>query len=93
MTDKIEEQGHKRGCEGRNYACTCGYDDRVEAELSRLRSALENAPDRRHFEILAEAMAEVKATSDGLSYQPIADIVAGCLEEIDALSLQEEEAR
>lgn len=202
MTDKIEEQGHKRGCEGRNYACTCGYDDRVEAELARLRSsskpmadggetpmtaaeevlawlliekigvpddvtyspdqaqeiiarhldrakeldqiadmlaegqgdddgpailpefqngssvyakveaclhllerrrdviagcdrlrsALEDAPDRRHFEILAEAMAEVKATSDGLSYQPIADIVAGCLEEIAALSLKEEDA-
>jgi len=45
-----------------------------------------NAPiDPRHFEILAEAMAEIKATSDGLSNQPIADIVAGCLEEIAAL--------
>lgn len=39
----------------------------------------------RHFEILAEAMAEVKATSDGLSDQPIADIVAGCLAEIAAI--------
>lgn len=44
-----------------------------------------NKIDPRHFEILTEAMAEVKATSDGLSDQPIADIVAGCLAEIEAL--------
>ena len=43
------------------------------------------AVDPRHFDILAEAMAEVKATSDGLSDQPIADIVQGCLDEIAAL--------
>lgn len=39
----------------------------------------------RHFEILAEALSEIKATSDGLSDQPIADIIAGCLAEIEAL--------
>lgn len=24
-------EDHKRGCEGRNYTCTCGYDDAIEA--------------------------------------------------------------
>jgi hypothetical protein len=40
---------------------------------------------QKHFDILAEAMAEVKATSDGLSVQSIADIVEGCINEIDML--------
>ena len=42
-------------------------------------------PSRAHFEILAEAMSEIKATSDGHSDQPIADIVAWCLSQIGAL--------
>jgi len=45
--------------------------------------------DARLLDILAEAMAEVKATSDGESDQPIADIVSGCLAEIDAISSPE----
>ena len=40
--------------------------------------------DARILDILVEAMAEVKATSDGNSDQPIADIVSGCLAEIAA---------
>jgi hypothetical protein len=54
---------------------------------SRIRGAFVAEPfiDPRHFNILAEAMAEVKATSDGLSDQSIADIVDGCLAEIEAL--------
>lgn len=62
--------------------------DRAEAaetELAQLKQQLAERPGVRHFDILAEAMAEVKATSDGDSTQPIADIVAGCLAEIDAL--------
>lgn len=47
--------------------------------------------DPRHFDILVEAMAEVKATSDGLSDQPIADIVQGCIDEIAALEPAEPE--
>ena len=26
---------HARGCEGRNYSCTCGYDDAVTARIER----------------------------------------------------------
>ena len=31
---------HARGCEGRNYTCTCGYDAAKDAELAKLREAL-----------------------------------------------------
>lgn len=33
-------------------------------------------------DILASAMAEIKATHDGTSDQPIAEIIAGCIAEI-----------
>ena len=35
MTDasKLADDDHARGCEGRCYTCTCGYDDRVDAAL------------------------------------------------------------
>lgn len=58
MTDKIEEQGHKRGCEGRNYACTCGYDDRVDAEIARLRSS--NEAMRKALRPFADACEKVE---------------------------------
>ena len=29
----LADEDHARGCEGRTYTCTCGYDDRVEAAL------------------------------------------------------------
>ena len=39
---------HQRGCEGRTYTCTCGYDaalearaEAAEAQMARLRKALE----------------------------------------------------
>ena len=28
---------HARGCEGRNYTCTCGYDEQREAAEARAR--------------------------------------------------------
>lgn len=38
---------HARGCEGRNYSCTCGYDDAtadhieaLEGKVERLREVL-----------------------------------------------------
>lgn len=57
----------------------------LAAENERLREALRNAPDVRHFQILVEAMSEVKATNDGQSDQTITGIVDGCLAEIAAL--------
>lgn len=36
----ILARDHARGCAGREYACTCGYDDEKDAEIERLRAAL-----------------------------------------------------
>lgn len=45
--------------------------------------------EARLLDVLAEAMAEIKAASDGESDQPIADIISGCLAEIAAISSPE----
>ena len=44
----VEVTDHERGCQGREYTCTCGWDERVwktsvEAadEIEKLRAALE----------------------------------------------------
>lgn len=57
---------HKRGCQGREYTCTCGYDDQQEAEIQRLRSELAKANygARIATELLAEA---VKDYNDALA--------------------------
>lgn len=43
---------HARGCQGREYECTCGHDAAKDAEIERLRdqltraiAALDTAPD------------------------------------------------
>lgn len=41
----------------------------------------------RRESILVDAMSEIKATSDGQSDQPIADIVAGCLVELSSANV------
>lgn len=57
MTDLVERLGdiyatddHARRCQGREYDCTCGYDERsaatareAAAEITRLRSLVEEA--------------------------------------------------
>ena len=57
----------------------------LRSENARLRLALSMAPHPKHFEILVDAMSEVKATSDGVSTQSIATIVAWCVQEISKL--------
>lgn len=37
----------------------------------------------KHFDALCEGMAEIKATNDGFSDQPIANIICGVLDEIN----------
>lgn len=64
----------------RNRDMWKGQVERQTQEITKLRQEI------RVMDVLAEAMAEVKATSDGESTQPIADIVAGCLVEIAELS-------
>jgi hypothetical protein len=52
----------------------------LQDENLALRSCLRKT--ERHLLIMVEAMSEIKATSDGLSEQPISDIIAGCIFEI-----------
>ena len=39
-TPRTVEQGHAKLCEGRNYTCTCGYDEAMERELQRALAEL-----------------------------------------------------
>lgn len=36
---------HERGCQGREYTCTCGYDDKHRALIETLVKALEEIRD------------------------------------------------
>jgi len=40
---------------------------------------------QKRVDLLAEALAEIKATVDGKSKQPVKDIVYGCIEELKLL--------
>jgi hypothetical protein len=63
-----------------------GLLDAQNAEIKRLTAENEELRRRlRVSDISVEAMAEVKATNDGLSDQTITEIVDGCLAEIAAL--------
>ena len=37
------DDDHKRGCQGRMYACTCGYDDAVQDAAMAARQAAQPA--------------------------------------------------
>lgn len=56
---------HGRGCEGRNYICTCGYDDRLEA-----RATAAEAENVKLREALAEELAWHEGEAKALSKQP-----------------------
>ena len=53
MTDPTRLRDHARGCEGRNYSCTCGYDDEIAEERDALRA-------ERGVEALVEALRRSK---------------------------------
>jgi hypothetical protein len=44
-TPDVLSTDHARGCRGREYECTCGYDDAVTAEIERLRAVIKHARD------------------------------------------------
>ena len=58
-----------------------------QTEIVNTRQSPKAMIAERHFNILCEAMAEIKATVDGKSTQPIKDIVSGCLDEIEMLEV------
>jgi hypothetical protein len=37
------KKDHDRGCQGRTYTCTCGYDEQRDAEIERLERDLAEA--------------------------------------------------
>ena len=56
MSNDILADDHERGCQGRYYHCSCGYDDAVADEIRRLRTvfrinALRWMPIATHEEI------------------------------------------
>lgn len=84
----------------RDPECDCDTADAVSlvaAEVARLtaeRDALRAAQFRQNrlHELNAEALAEIKATVDGKSDQPVRDIIYGLLEEINNLGQHDETA-
>lgn len=38
----LSADDHKRGCQGREYVCTCGYDDKIIAITNEAAEAIEN---------------------------------------------------
>lgn len=69
-------EDHARGCEGRSYTCTCGYDDARDAEIDRLRRELEEARRKAFEEAAGIADTEGRSwcagdakTSIGQAYQ------------------------
>jgi hypothetical protein len=38
--DVLTEDDHARGCQGREYICTCGYDERLAAHVRRVEREL-----------------------------------------------------
>jgi hypothetical protein len=59
--------------------------DALADEIERLRKRVKDmSSDIRIGYIHCEALAEIKATVDGKSDQPVADIISGCIAEVAA---------
>lgn len=43
--DDVLARDHERGCQGREYACTCGYDAAKDAEIEHLRALVTRLTD------------------------------------------------
>ena len=41
---------HERGCQGREYTCTCGYDAERDALIKTLVAALEESAQRNVYD-------------------------------------------
>lgn len=54
---------HERGCQGRTYACSCGYDDERDAEIERLRKLLDLAAKQLQVEARAAVTGSVNQSS------------------------------
>jgi hypothetical protein len=55
LRDVVSNDDHERGCEGRCYACTCGYDERRDAIALEAAEALTRATSAESRADRAEA--------------------------------------
>ena len=112
MTDIVERindiwanDDHERGCQGREYSCSCGFDNRTAktaedaaTEITRLRQLLSEA-DKREAEARAKALeqavsvaeAEYKrhCTGSGFDSQPARSTAHRILEALKALQSED----
>lgn len=58
------DEDHKRGCEGRSYRCTCGYDEKVMTRGNELEARL-STPPQRYSIVLANGVVTWITTVDG----------------------------
>ena len=80
MTDIVERlrayagDDHERGCQGRYYDCSCGYDDKRDPlltqaadEIEQLRAALEEIADFDTYEDISndECMRDIARAALG----------------------------
>lgn len=67
---------HKRGCPGREYSCTCGFDGERDALIRELVVAMDRIRDFRVLNarapdpIVEEALAKARAAG----YEPVSEI-------------------
>jgi len=101
MTDIVAElldfttRDHDRGCTGREYVCSCGYDNEIEAavkkaaaEIELLRLSLSETEDNT----LLSYLADIRQKS-GVGIKPmlseLADAIATALSEARATGRRE----
>jgi hypothetical protein len=58
LNDIWSDDGHKRGCQGRTYSCSCGLDDRTRG--TAIDAAAEIASLRRELDEAREALAAAR---------------------------------
>lgn len=68
----IIDGDHERGCEGRTYSCSCGFDDRLLAATREAREVLTR--QREEIAALVEALANACAAADMVLAPICADV-------------------
>lgn len=72
MTDIVTElldfttRDHERGCTGREYVCSCGYDNEIEAAVKKASAEIEH---------LRLSLSEARATGRREGISEAADIL------------------
>ncbi len=63
---QADEGDHERGCQGREYTCTCGYDEAILTAASEASTALTSALDEiERLEKALGSLVDGDCTYDG----------------------------